>query len=163
MNIVQSELPMKQLYAMIESGFEEGFSSVTIGVTGNSMSPLLRHKRDTVVLEPCDKYALKRGDLPLYKRENGQFVLHRIACVEENTYTMVGDAQTELEIGLPKENVLAIVTGITRKGRFFSAQNKWYRIYVAVWLWLRPVRPVYFALGRLKRALVRRLRKLTGK
>lgn len=161
MKTVENLLPMEQLLPLIEDGFQEGLS-VTLGVTGNSMYPLLRHKRDSVVLAPCDKYALKRGDLPLYRRQNGQFVLHRIVRVEKDSYTLVGDAQTELEIGLPKENILAVVTGINRKGKFFPVTNRRYRLYVRFWMAIRPLRPLYFWASRVKNGVSRRLRRWCG-
>lgn len=156
MNTIQNQWPMEQLYPLIQDSFREGLS-VTLGVTGNSMCPLLCHKRDSVVLEPCDGYRLKRGDLPLYRRSNGQFVLHRIVRVEPDTYTLLGDAQTEREFGLPKANVLAVVTGITRKGKFFPVTNRRYRLYVQAWMALRPLRPVYFFAVRVKQDILKRL------
>ena len=44
---------------------------VTIPVTGTSMLPLLREGRDRVVLTRADTAALKKGDIPLYRRRNG--------------------------------------------------------------------------------------------
>ena len=117
-------------------------------ITGNSMRPLFFHKRDCAVLSPCDPLTLKRGDVPLYRRENGDYVLHRIVSVKQDTFTLVGDAQTELERGLPKEAVLAVMTGFIRKGKTVDCRNLRYRLYVAVWMPLRCVRPLFFSLSR---------------
>ncbi|MBO5911955.1 MAG: S24/S26 family peptidase, partial [Clostridia bacterium] len=80
-------VPMEELSPLIVGLIEEGVD-VTITVTGNSMRPMLTHRKDTVVLTKCDPLALKRGDLPLYKRDNGQYILHRIIRVHKDTYDM---------------------------------------------------------------------------
>ena len=50
---------------------------VAITVTGNSMSPFLKDKRDKAVLSPITKKP-KKDDVVLYLRDNGTYVLHRI-------------------------------------------------------------------------------------
>lgn len=147
MKQVEREVAFAELMPLIDDAFRQGLT-VTITVTGNSMRPLFRHKRDSVVLSACDPQALKRGDVPLYRRPNGQFVLHRIAKVLPDTYTLVGDAQSEREYGLPKTCVLAVMTGFIRNGKAVSCRNLWYRLYAAVWLWLCPIRPYIFACFR---------------
>jgi hypothetical protein len=59
------------MLGLINSG-----TDVKITVTGNSMRPMLRHRRDTVVLTSCDVNTLKKGDLPLYVRDDGSYILH---------------------------------------------------------------------------------------
>ncbi len=140
MKITRSQVAMATLLPLIEDSFRQGLT-VTIGITGNSMLPLLRHGRDSVILSACDPRSLKRGDVPLYRRADGHFVLHRILRAEKNTYTLAGDAQTELEVGLPKESVLAVMTGYIRKGKTVSCRNVWYRLYSALWMLIRPWRP----------------------
>ena len=49
---------------------------------GDSMSPLIR-ENDLLVIEPV-KEPLKVGDIPLYKRDSGQYVLHRIVKIKSN-------------------------------------------------------------------------------
>ncbi len=115
---------------------------VTITVTGDSMLPLWKHKRDTVVLTKCDKFALKKGDIPLYRRSNGQFVMHRIIHVHKDSYNLCGDAQTQIEYNLKKENIIAVVKAFTRKGKEYSCTSHWFKLYSALWLRLRPFRRI---------------------
>lgn len=151
MKTTQSQVAMAELLPMIEESFRQGMT-VTLGVTGNSMLPLFRHQRDSVILSPCDPKTLRRGDVPLYRRPDGRFILHRILKVERDTYTLAGDAQHELERGLPKECVLAVMTGFIRKGRTVSCRHPLYRLYSALWMLVRPVRPFLFRVGsRLRR------------
>jgi hypothetical protein len=117
------------------------------------MRPMLLHKRDSVVLAPCDPCSLKRGDVPLYRRDNGQYVLHRIVRVLPDTYTLVGDAQTELEVGLPKQNVRAVMVGFVRNGKQVDCHKWWYRMYSWMWMLVRPIRPFIFKIARFLRRL----------
>lgn len=151
MKPVEMTVPLADLLPMIEDSFRQGLT-VTLGVTGNSMRPLFAHKRDCAILSACDPQSLRRGDVPLYRRPDGTFVLHRILRVQADTYTLAGDAQHQLEVGLPKDCVLAVMTGFIRKGKAGSCRSVAYRLYSTVWMWLRPLRPFIFrAVARLRR------------
>ena len=147
MKRIEYEVAFEELMTLIEESFQQGLTA-TITVTGNSMVPLLHHKQDSVVLSACDPQSLKRGDVPLYKRENGQYILHRIVKVNPDSFTLAGDAQSVLEYDLPKTNVRAVMTAFTRNGKTITCQHLGYRFYVMIWLWLRPVRPYILALCR---------------
>ena len=151
MKTTQAQVAMAELLPMIEESFRQGMT-VTLGVTGNSMLPLFRHGRDSVILSACDPQMLRRGDVPLYRRPDGRFILHRILKVKNDTFTLAGDAQTELEVGLPKDCVLAVMTGFVRKGKTVSCRHPLYRLYSTVWMLLRPARPTVFrAWSRIRR------------
>lgn len=76
---------------------------------GTSMLPLLHEGTDSVELAAANTYTV--GDVLLYRRANGQFVLHRLIAVERDTLTFCGDNQTSLEYGVPKSAVLAKMCG----------------------------------------------------
>lgn len=125
---------------------------ITLTITGNSMEPLLTHKRDSVVLTSCDKFKLKRGDIPLYRRSNGQYVLHRITNVNKNSYNLCGDNQYIIEKNLPKENIIAVVKAFERNGKFYSCNDFTYKVYWRLRVFSIPFR--YFlhkAWGRIRR------------
>ena len=69
----------------IEEALEsQGFyMSTTVGV---SMFPLLRNRRDTILIRPVTE-PLKKYDVPLYKRGNN-YVLHRIVKITRDGYVM---------------------------------------------------------------------------
>lgn len=121
---------------------------VTISITGDSMSPLWRHKRDTVVLASCDKTALRKGDIPLYRRATGQYVIHRIVNVNDNSYNLCGDAQTQIEYNVPKENIIAVVKAFNRKGKQFSCSSQCFKVYSTVWIWILPFRNIILKVYR---------------
>ena len=75
---------------------------------GKSMRPLIRETRDSVVLAKREMADIRRYDMLFYRRDNGQFVLHRLMRIEKDgTYIMCGDAQTVLEKGIRYEQIIA--------------------------------------------------------
>ena len=138
-------------------------SEVVLIVTGNSMRPFLASCRDQVVLKKCDVTTLQIGDVPLYRRADGQFVLHRIVDMGASTYTMCGDAQTEKEYGVPNNRILAVAVGFYRKGKYVSCTDFWYKAYVRVWMVLRPIRPLLLKAMYLYKRITAKLRKIFKK
>lgn len=126
--------------------------SAEITTTGNSMRPMLHDRESRVRLAKPGK--LKKGDLPLYQRENGTYVLHRIVAVTGDTFTCCGDAQWHLETGLREEQVLAVVTDFTWHGQWVSCDAGLYRFYWKFWVLIRPVRHLVFGgFNRIRRML----------
>ena len=92
--VIEPELLMEQLPELLEKT-----QAVPLVISGNSMAPFLIHGRDTVYLSRVTR-PLKRGDMILYRRDCGAYVLHRVFRWEGETLTMVGDAQWDLEPGI---------------------------------------------------------------
>ena len=125
--------------------------SVPLVISGSSMLPFLAHGRDTVYLSRVNR-PLKKGDMILYRRDNGAYILHRIFRVEKETYTLVGDAQIQLETGVRPDQVLALVTAVRRKGKLLRSGSFWWIFFEKVWIRMVPLRPgVVAAYSRLKR------------
>ena len=107
---------------------------VYVGTTaGVSMWPLLRHRRDTVVVEPCAG-RLRVHDVPLYRRGDA-YVLHRIVEVRPDSYVICGDNCVEKERG--------VLAGLYRDDRPVSLDSRAYRAYVRAWCALYPVRRIW--------------------
>ena len=119
----------------------EEAEAVPLVISGSSMTPFLVHGRDTVYLSGV-KEPLKRGDMAFYRRENGRCILHRVYRVEGACYTMVGDAQTQLEPGISPEQVCAVVTAVSRKGRLLQRGSFWWDFFETVWIRMVPLRPL---------------------
>lgn len=129
-----------------------GSKTVRFSPNGTSMLPMLRQGLDSVTLAPLPE-KLRKYDLPLYQRENGQYVLHRIVTVGEN-YTCMGDNQFVKEQGLRHDQMIAIVTGFSRGGREHSVTELPYRLYCRFWHYSRPLRRVWRGgIGWLRRHL----------
>lgn len=105
---------------------------------GTSMLPMLREGRDSVLLSPVTK-KLSKFDIPLYRRENGNFVLHRIVETGE-TFTCIGDNQFVFEKEIHPEQIIAVVSGFYRGEKFYSVKNFGYRVYCRFWNSTRNLR-----------------------
>lgn len=126
---------------------------VPLVITGGSMTPFLVHGRDTVYLSKITTPP-KRGDMILYRRDNGRYILHRVYRVEDGQYTMVGDAQTLLESGIRRDQMLAVVSAVCRKEKLLKKGDFWWDFFETHWLRLLPVRsPIRGAYTRLKKFL----------
>lgn len=99
---------------------------------GTSMMPLLREGRDVMIIErPTGR--LKRYDVPLYKRPDGSYVLHRILKVREGDYVICGDNLYYREYGITDEDIIGVLTGVIRNGKTISTTDLSYRIYSHLW------------------------------
>lgn len=128
---------LDNLMPLIREQLAKG-QSVRFSPKGRSMLPMLRENVDSVVLSPVPE-KLKKYDLPLYQRENGKYVLHRIVEAGD-TYTCVGDNQFVLERGLHHEQMIAIVNSFERGNRTYRVTDVTYQIYCRVWHYSRRIR-----------------------
>ena len=125
------------LMPLIRERLEAG-QTVRFSPMGISMLPMLRQGKDSVVLSPVPE-KLKKYDLPLYRRPDGQYVLHRIAEVGD-TYTCIGDNQFRMEAGVEHGQILALVTAFYRGERKWEVTSPLYRLYCRFWHYSRPLR-----------------------
>ena len=145
---------MDDLMPVFEESFAAG-GSVKFSPKGVSMLPMIRQGIDTVTLSPI-KTALKKYDIPLYRRDDGKYVLHRIVKAGE-TYTCIGDNQFVVETGLRRDRMIAVVTAFTRGDREYTVESTTYRIYCRLWHYSRfPRRVVRSLKYRIKRIFAKR-------
>lgn len=112
--------------------------SVQFSPKGNSMLPMLRQGKDSVILSPLPT-GLKKYDLPLYQRDDGSFILHRVVQVGD-TYTCMGDNQFDEEPGVRPDQMIGLVTAFCRGKRQYSVNHPVYRLYCALWYHSRHLR-----------------------
>ena len=154
-----NKISLADYYPLIQETLDQG-GTFSLTITGTSMFPFIVGGRDKVTLSPLPE-KLKKNDLPLYRRANGAFVLHRIVKVcKDGTYTCCGDHQWWLEKGLRREQMIGLATEYVRKGRTLTNRNLNYRIYRTFWTWTLPLRPLFFRLNGKWHGLKRRLKKL---
>lgn len=132
----EPEVLVEEYERLLQSGEAEALPLV---ISGNSMSPFLVHGRDTVFLSK-PKGPFKKGDMLLYRRRNGAYILHRVYKAEKDGLTMIGDAQTEPERGIAPEQVIAKVTAVERKGKILSPGSFWWDFFEKVWINAVPLR-----------------------
>lgn len=132
---VHNDIWIPVLQELIESG-----KQVRMTVSGSSMSPLICHQRDSVLLEPIRR-ELKKGDIVFYQRTNGQYVLHRICKIDRDGHIYcIGDAQKDMEGPLDKKQFFAVVTAINRKGQWIVPGDFWWEFFEHIWLRMIPAR-----------------------
>ena len=125
---------------MLLSVMDEG-RSVSLVIAGGSMTPFLADGRDRVVLEkPGRRPAV--GDIVLFRRPDGDYVLHRIRKIEGENYYMVGDAQTYIEGPVAKGQIKALVTAAKRKGKIIKKGDFVWDFFEKIWIRMVPFRPL---------------------
>ena len=127
---------------MNKSTFEaeiEAHGQLVYTNVGDSMLPLIRQGRDLVVIErPTGR--LKKYDVPLYRRDGGQYVLHRVLKVRQNDYVLCGDNRWRRETGITDGHVRGVLTAVVRDGKELPVTDWRYRLYVHLWCDLFPLR-----------------------
>lgn len=160
METEQKKIPVRKVdtqtfLGAIKDMVREGHD-VPVTITGGSMTPFLVHGRDRVILSKISR-PLKTGDMVLYQRESGQYVMHRIRYIKKQRteYYMIGDAQTVTEGPLKEEQIVAVVTAVCRKGKWLKPGDFWWEFFSRIWLHIiplrRPVSKIYaLVVGRKK-------------
>ena len=96
MVVLNTEAYLDEVCRMLEEGRE----NVPVPVRGVSMRPFLRDG-DYAYLSPLPG-KVKRGDILLFQRKNGQYVLHRVYKIrKDGVLLLLGDSQTRTEPVLP--------------------------------------------------------------
>lgn len=138
-------IPMESLIEVILLQLETA-KHANLAVTGCSMLPMLRQYKDTVQLKPIEG-TLKPGEIALYQRHNGKYVLHRVIRVTETGYLFCGDNQADLE-PVEQEQLIAQVTSFTKNGKRHYINEPAYRLYRFAWVKFFNLRKYYIWLRR---------------
>ena len=96
----------------------------TVGV---SMLPMLKNRRDTIVVLPKTE-RLKPLDVALYKRGE-TYVLHRVLQVLDTGYIIRGD-NCYADENVPEKAVIGVLSEFFRKGKHYVCTDKKYQKYV---------------------------------
>lgn len=149
-------LPVQQLSELVQLQLDSG-GQATIVVSGNSMHPMLRHRRDSVTMEKITDFA-KAGDVLFYQRCPGKFVLHRVVRVNApGQYICSGDNQCDHE-QVRHDQVIARVVSFTNRGRQISCTDLGYRVYTWCFVKFMFLRGPYIRARRGLGRLVKRLK-----
>ncbi len=120
---------MPELISMLSDGHP-----FSLTVTGESMAPFLRHGRDSVTVSPLCEKKLRAGDVLLYRRGDGRYVIHRLACRRADKLMMLGDGQAELE-PIDESDVLGRVDSVVRRGKPLTRRSPVWFFYAHIWRW----------------------------
>lgn len=107
-----------------------------IVITGNSMYPMLRNRRDVITVSKVQG-RLKKYDVPLYKK-NDRYILHRIIKVLPESYEIRGDNCIQKEY-VADSQIIGVLTGFRRDGREMDTEDFIYRLYARIWVMINPL------------------------
>lgn len=132
--ILSPEEALPQIQKLLSSGI-----SCRIVVTGTSMTPFLRNKKDSVIVRPFSGN-VKKGKILLYTRTGGSCVLHRVIRTKDGI-VMCGDAQVHPE-PLEESRILGEVSTVFRGSKEISADSFLWMLLSRIWMAVRPARPL---------------------
>jgi len=147
------KINLEDMFPVIMEQISSGGDFV-FGPKGISMLPLIKQGEDSVVISPV-KEPLKKYDVPLYRRANGQFVLHRIVAVRKDGYVLCGDNQYEREYGITDSNIIGIMTKIKKKDGIISVEDREYKKYSIRRVRHQYIKSKYIKLKRIIKKLIR--------
>jgi len=131
---MNADVALQQIRTILDTGGE-----APLRVTGTSMVPFLRHRKDFVTLTAFDGH-VRPGDILFYLTHQGRPILHRYhKTLPDGRMLICGDNQTRPDFVSP-EQVLAKACRINRNGRQFSADTPLWRGLSLLWIRLFPVR-----------------------
>ena len=107
------ELSAELFLQTVAEAAAEGRSVIVAG-TGDSMLPFIRPETDKLLLSPLPERPLLPGDIVLYRRPNGQAVIHRILRAEGDRFDLVGDHQIMIDRNVPRAALVAYVKQVIR-------------------------------------------------
>ena len=128
---------------MSKSSFEEEIQRkgyLLYRVEGDSMMPLIRQDKDLVLISGKPEGRLKKYDVPLYKRDSGQYVLHRIVRICGTEVILMGDGNFRETESCRLSDIMGIVTKIIRNGRYVDCNTRAERYKAEIWSALLPIR-----------------------
>ena len=128
--VVSAEVLMEDYRRLLQ---EDEIEALPLIVTGGSMTPFLIHGRDKVYLKKINR-PVRKGDIVLYQRDSGSYVLHRVYEVKDSLYTMIGDGQDVLEPGIRQDQLVALVSFCVRKDKRLQPGDFWWEFFARVWI-----------------------------
>ena len=112
---------------------------VEITLDGTSMQPLIRKGRDIVTILPPDG-ELRIGDIVLFRRADGAYVVHRVYRIEEDRVITLGDNCENPDPPIHRSRILGNVKTIRRGNRLIETDSASQQRYGRIWMKLLPIR-----------------------
>lgn len=112
------------------NGIEEKLKTekIFVGKTqGDSMQPMLKEGRDTVIIVP-PVFPLKKYDVPVYRRQD-HYTMHRIVGVTKKGYIICGDNRTHLERDITDNDIIGVLAAFYHDGKYVECTDEEYLRY----------------------------------
>ena len=132
---------------------------VTLRLNGCSMQPLIRKQRDAVTVVPVGR-TLRKGDIVLFARSDGAYVVHRVRKIKGETVLTLGDNCVDFDAPMPASQVWGLAVCLERNGKKIRLDSAFSRACGRLRMATRPVRLLW---KKLLRFGARTKRKLVGK
>lgn len=134
MAVLDTEKYLDAVCHMLQTGTRQ----VPVPVQGTSMRPFVGNG-DFAYLDPIDS-PVKKGDIVLFRRTNGRYILHRVYKVlPEGNYLLLGDSQLIAE-PVKAEQLRARVSRVKRLGQEVAPGSFVWWFFAYPWRWLAPWR-----------------------
>ncbi len=122
-------------------------------IVGVSMNPFIWQSRDTVfIVKKTER--LKKYDVALYISNKGDYVLHRVKKVRENSYDIVGDNNFVLDKFVPESSVIGVLEGYYKRDKYIKCSSRLYKFKSRIYCFL-PIKAVFVFFNRVGRKLNR--------
>lgn len=102
-------------------------------VVGNSMWPILRERKDSVLIVPIINRLVKKYDIVLFE-VNNNLVLHRIINLDSQVIITRGDNSHRIE-RLHYNNLIGRLKGFYRGNKYVDSESRLFVVYS--WLIVR--------------------------
>jgi hypothetical protein len=136
MTVLDTEAYLDQVCRMLEAGHE----NVPVPIRGVSMRPFLRDGDYAYLISLPDR--IKAGDILLFRRPNGQYVLHRVhKRRRDGSFLLLGDSQLAAE-PVDREQLLAKTAFVRRKDRICRPGGLCWWFFACPWRLCAPLRPL---------------------
>ena len=136
--MIEKVVDTRDYVSVLREIAEEG-KMVSLRISGSSMAPFLAHDRDYIYFTKPDR-ELRRGDMVFYQRPGGRYVMQRIWKKKKEGYYIVGDAQTEIEGPVQREQIFALIKKVKRKNKIRQPGSFWWEFFEHVWIRVIPLR-----------------------
>ena len=125
----------------VAADFLDRGQKVIFTVSGNSMWPLIRHNRDSVLLAALGRPA-KVGDIVLmrFPAPHDRYILHRIHRIRGDRCVTLGDGCLKPDPPVPMSCIIGRVEKVYRGKRTLSCDAMPVRFLTRLWLVLLPIR-----------------------
>lgn len=141
MKTIDTKSYLDTLCSIADSG-----KTVSTIVSGGSMTPFLGNNRDYVFLE-APKKPLKKGDIVLFERVNGDYILHRIKRIKKDGFYLLGDRQYNVEGPVKPSQIRCVAVSVKRKNKILTPKNIIWKFYSKIWLNIVFLRPIVFKIS----------------
>lgn len=112
---------------------------VTIQLSGYSMQPIIRYKRDYVTIIPLRRQMLI-SDIVVFLGADGRYCCHRVKKLENGRVQTFGDNTMKPDPWMDESAVIGLVTSVERNGKKYNLDCKAARSYGKLHMALFPFR-----------------------